>query len=145
MSQTRENSAPLSLEPRLRKGHGSCRVADKAVHWALLAPSIPNSRSASCRTWPMADLSEEASLLRSPSTITSNRAESTFLIREQLKGKLPNQHPSLHSGINLNSLRDLCEHPTFHRNHVHAPTGLNVLKNQAPAHDSVPWDRHHQA
>lgn len=137
MSHTREDSAPLSLQPKLRKGHGSCRAVDKAVYWALLAPSIPNYRSASCRTWPMLTCLKKAPLLRSPFAITSNWTgpESTFLTTEQLKGKLPNQHPSLHTGINLNSLTDLCEHSKFHQNNLHALTGLSMLKNQASVHE----------
>lgn len=108
MNHTREGSAPLALQPKLRNGHGSCRAVDKAVRWALLAPSIPNSRSASCRTWPMAHLSEESSSAQVSFHITSNQTapESTFLTTEQLKEKLPNQHPSIHSDINLNRLTD---------------------------------------
>ena len=133
MSHTREDSALLSPQPKLRQGHGSWRTVYKAMHWALLALSIPNYKVASCRTWAITDL--KAPLPRTTSTIASNQTgpDTTFLTTEQLKKKLQNQHTSLHAVINLNSLADLCEHSKLHQNNLYALTGLNMLKNQAPA------------
>lgn len=122
------------------------------MHWALLAPSMPNYKLASCRTWPITDL--KTPLPRTPSTITSNQTgpDTTFLTTKQLKKKLQNQHTSLHAIIKLNSLTllncftDLHKHSKLHQNNLYALTGLNMLMNQAPANKplSVLWQRHHQ-
>lgn len=98
------------------------------MHWALLAPSIPNYKLAACRTWPITDL--KAPLPRTPPTVTSNQTgpDTTFLTSEQLKKKLQNQHTSHHAIVNLNSLTDLCVCSKLHQNNLHALTRAEQTK-----------------
>lgn len=135
MSHSREDSALLSPQPELRKGHGSWKTVNKVMHRALLAMSIPNYKLASCRIWPITDL--KTPLPRTPSTITSNHTgpDNTSLTTEQLKKKLPNQHTSLSAVLTLNGFTDLCEHSKLHQNNSYALTGLNMLKNEASGNE----------
>lgn len=41
VNNTREDSVPLPVQPELRKGRGSCRAVDKAVHWGSAGTEHP--------------------------------------------------------------------------------------------------------